>query len=146
MRTTAIITVAVAMFSGPLVAQESKPVPKDSVRVSIPGCTKGLVFTAGPRTQDEPGSADIREGMHFRMNGPKKIMAEIKAHEGSMIAITGLMKKGQYGPAGVGIGGGVRIMPGPTPTGGSVAGSPGINQMLIDVEGWRPVAGSCPSR
>ena len=146
MRTTAIITVAVAMFSGLLVAQETKPVPKDSVRVSIPGCTKGLIFTAGPRTQDEPGSVDIPEGMHFRMNGPKKIMTEIKAHEGSMIAITGLMKKGQYKPAGVGIGGGVRIMPGPAPTGGSVAGSPGISQMLIDVEGWRPVAGSCPSR
>lgn len=146
MRTTAIITVAVAVFSGPLVAQESKPVPKDSVRVSIPGCTKGLIFTAGPRTQDEPGSVDIPEGMHFRMNGPKKMMAEIKAHEGSMIAIIGLMKKGQYKPAGVGIGGGVRITPGPAPTGGGVAGNPGISQMLIDVEGWRPVVGSCPSR
>jgi hypothetical protein len=146
MRTTAIITVALAVFSGPLVAQESKPVPKDSVRVSIPGCTKGLIFTAGPRTQDEPGSVDIPEGMHFRMNGPKKIMTEIKAHEGSMIEITGLMKKGQYKPDGVGIGGGVRIMPGPAPAGGSLPGNPGVGQILIDVEGWRQAAGDCPSR
>jgi hypothetical protein len=146
MRTTAVITVAVAVLSGPLVAQENKPVPKDSVRVLIPGCTRGLIFTAGPRTQDEPGSVDIPRGMHFRMNGPKKMMAEIKAHEGSMIVITGLMKKGQYKPDGVGIGGGVRITPGPAPTGGSLPGGPGLSQIMIDVEGWRPVVGDCPSR
>src|ERR1700730_134108 len=108
MRITAVITVAVAVLSGPLRAQEDKPVPKDSMRVSIPGCTKGLIFTAGLRTQDQAGSLVIPEGMHVRMNGRKKMMAEIKAHEGSMIEITGLMKKGQYAPVGVSIGGGVR--------------------------------------
>jgi len=119
-------------------------VPKDSVRVAIPGCTKGYVFTAGRRTADQPGSADITEGMHLRMNGPKKMMTEIKAHEGSMIEITGLMKKGQYTP-GVGIGGGVRIAPGSAPAGGM---SPGLmaSQIVIDVEGWRPAVGDCPSR
>ena len=138
MKTSAAITLAIAVLSGPLVAQEDKPVPKDSARVSIPGCTKGYIFTAGRRTQDEPGSGDIPDGMHVRMNGPKRMMAEIKAHEGSMIVITGLMKKGQSKPDGIGIGGGVRIGPGPGPTGGS--------QILIDVEGWRPVVGDCPSR
>jgi len=44
-------------------------VPKDSVRVFIPGCSKGYIFTAGRPTQDEPGSVDIPEGMHLRMNG-----------------------------------------------------------------------------
>ena len=146
MRTTAVITVAIAVLGGPLVAQENKPVPKDSVRVLIPGCTKGLIFTAGRRTPDEPGSVDIPEGMRLRMNGPKKMMAEIKAHEGSMIEITGLMKKGQYKPDGVSIGGGVRITPGPAPTGGSLAGNPSVSPILIDVEGWRPVVGDCPSR
>src|SRR5262245_40580150 len=80
----------------PVAAQETKPVPKDSMRVSLPGCTKGFVFTAGRRSTDEPGYFEIPEGMHLRMNGPKKMIAEIKAHEGSMIEITGLMKKGQY--------------------------------------------------
>ena len=138
--------VAVAALSAPLVAQESKPVPKDSVRVFIPGCTKGLMFTAGPRSEDQPGRGDIPDGMHLRMNGPKKMMAEIKAHEGSMIEISGLMKKGQYQPDGVGIGGGVRITPGPAPTAGSLAGSPNVSQTFIDVEGWRLVVGHCPSR
>ena len=145
MRTTVVITAAVALLSGPLGAQENKPVPKDSVRVFIPGCTKGFVFTAGRRTQDQPGSVDISEGMHLRMNGPKKMMAEIKAREGSMIEITGLMRKGQYKPDGVRIGG-VRISPGRAPSDGSLPGNPGVSQMLIDLEGWRPLVGDCPSR
>ena len=145
MRTAVVITAAVALLSGPLGAQENKPVPKDSVRVFIPGCTKGFVFTAGRRTQDQPGSVDIPEGMHLRMNGPKKMMAEIKAREGSMIEITGLMRKGQYKPDGVRIGG-VRISPGRAPSDGSLPGNPGVSQTLIDVEGWRPLVGDCPSR
>ena len=148
MRITAVlfIAIAVAIVGGRLGAQENKPVPKDSVRVSIFGCTKGFIFTAGPRTEAQPGSVDIPQGMHLRMNGPKKTIAEIKAHEGSMIQIIGLMKKGQLKPDGVGIGGGVRIGPGAAPTGGSFPGTPVANQILIDVEGWRPAVGDCPSR
>jgi hypothetical protein len=143
MRTTiTIIIAAVAVLSGRLVAQEQKPVPKDSMRVSIPGCTKGYIFTAGRRTVDEPGSVSVPDGTHFRMNGPKKLIAEIKAHEGSMIQITGVTKRGQYEPGGVSIGGGVRIGPG---AGGGL-GSPVANQISIDVEGWRPIEGNCPSR
>ena len=146
MRTIAVIIAAVALSSGRLVAQERKPVPKDSVRVSIPGCTKGYIFTAGRRTVDEPGSVSVPEGMHFRMNGPKKLIAEIKAQEGSMIEIIGVTKRGQFKPDGVDIGGGVRVGPGPGFTGGGGLGSPVANQISIDVEGWRPVEGRCPSR
>jgi hypothetical protein len=146
MRTITVIIVAVAALSGRLVAQEPKPVPKDSVRVSIPGCTKGYIFTAGRRTLDEPGSVSVPMGMHFRMNGPKKVIAEIKAQEGSMIEITGVTMKGQYKPDGVGIGDGVRVGPGPGFAGGGPLGSPVARQISIDVEGWRPIEGRCPSR
>ena len=146
MRTTSVIIAVVAVLSGRLAGQEQKPVPKDSVRVSIPGCTKGYIFTAGRRTVDEPGSVSVPEGMHFRMNGPKRLIGEIKAQEGSMIEITGVTKRGQYKPDGVGIGGGVRVAPGPGITGGSGLGSPVANQISIDVEGWRPIEGRCPSR
>ncbi len=145
MKTLAVAVAALVLSSAPLFAQETKPVPKDSVRVMIPGCTKGYIFTAAHATEEHPGSVDIPEGTHIRMNGPKKVMSEIKAHEGSMIEITGLMKKGQFGPAGVGIGGGVRIMPGEAPAAGGLP-SPGAGQLWIDVEGWRPVVGDCPSR
>ena len=127
-------------------AQEQPPVSRDSMRVFVPGCTRGLVLTAGRRTQDDPGSLDIPEGMHLRMTGPKALMAAIKAHEGAMIEITGLVKKGQRRPDGIGIGGGVRITPGPAPQGGSPTGSTSFNQIVIDVEGWRPIVGECPSR
>jgi hypothetical protein len=145
MRTIALFVVAVTMLSGALVAQEQKPVPKNSVRVSIPGCTKGYIFTAGRRTVDEPGSVDIPPGTHFRMNGPKKLMAEIKAHEGSMISLTGLTKRGQFNPNGVSIGGGVSMTPGADPTGGR-PGSAVASQLYLDVEGWRQIEGACPSR
>jgi hypothetical protein len=118
------------------------------MRVTVSGCAKGAVFTAGPRTEDQVGRADIPEGVHLRMNASKKVRADIKAHEGQMIQITGLMKKGQYNEQGIPVGGGVRVTPGigsggvgvgvgrPSPTVGSVN--------YIDVESWQPAAGGCP--
>jgi hypothetical protein len=146
MKTIVALVVAAVMLSVSLGAQDTKPVPKDSVRVFIPGCSKGSVFTAGPRTEDRSGGEVVPQGMHLRMNGPKKLMAEIKSQEGSMIEITGLMKKGQFAPDGVSIGGGVRVGPAPSPGGSSVGPSAGFNQIMIDVEGWRSVRGECPSR
>jgi hypothetical protein len=137
------LALALGMAGRPLRAQETaKPVPKDSVRVFISGCAKGYMFTAGPRSTDQPTSLEIPEGMHLRMNGPRKMMAEIKAHEGSRIEITGLTKKGQY-PEGINVGG-VRITPGPaSPGGGSLLANPTAGEIFIDVETWRPVEGTC---
>ncbi len=85
--------------------------------------------------------------MHLRMSGPKTLMNEIKAHEGSRIEITGLVKKGQFAQGGVGVGGGVRIGGGPPVAGGGGMGpGSGVSQNMIDVEGWRQVPGDCPSR
>ena len=147
MRIAAALFLAFAVSGGSVAAQE-KPVPKDSMRVTVIGCAKGAAFTAGPRTEDQVGRADIPEGARLRINAPKKLRGEIKAHEGEMIQVTGLMKKGQYNDAGIPVGGGVRIAPGvgnggvgvgvgrPSPTVGSVN--------YIDVESWQPAAGNCP--
>ena len=143
---TVVLFIAAAMLGQPLGAQEKKPIPKDSVRVFIPGCSKGYVFTAGPRTEDQQSGPPIPEGMHLRMSGPKALMTEIKAHEGSRIEITGLVKKGQFAQGGVGIGGGVRVGGGPPVAGGGMGPGSGVSQNMIDVEGWRAVAGGCPSR
>jgi hypothetical protein len=142
MKTTALL-IAAAMVTAPLGAQERKPVPKDSVRVFVPGCSKGMIFTAGARTEDSPGAA-VPEGMHLRMSGPKELIADIKGHEGSRIEITGLMKKSQPGE-GVSIGG-VRVSPTPSGPSGNMRPSPGVSQNVIDVEGWRTVPGECSSR
>ena len=144
MKSVMLIVATTLALSAPLVAQEKK-IPKDSFRVTVPGCTKGMVFTAGPRTEDQPGRLDVPEGIHLRMNGPKKLIAEIRAHEGEMIQVTGLMKKGQYNQQGVAIGGGVRVIPG---TGGSVGNRPTVGTEAvnyIDVESWQPAPGSCPA-
>ena len=143
MKLTMVIAATSLVLSVSLAAQEKK-VPKDSFRVTVPGCTKGMVFTAGPRTEDQPGRLDIPEGIHLRMNGPKKVIAEIRAHEGQMIQVTGLMKKGQYNQQGVSIGGGVRVIPG---TGGPVGNRPTVGTEAvnyIDVESWQPAPGTCP--
>jgi hypothetical protein len=136
----AILALSTSMAS----AQEAKPVPKNSARVSIPGCARNYVFTVGPRTADEAGSSlEVPEGMHIRMNGPKKLIAEIKAHQGSMIEITGIMKKGQYKPDGVGLGGGVRVAPSGGLGSATLPPPSMTNQPMIDLEGWRPIAGNC---
>lgn len=145
MRLIPVVTVLLAALAIGAAAQETKPVPKGSVRVSIPGCSKGYVFTTGARTVEAPGTVDVPPGMHLRMNGPKKMLAEIKAHEGSLIEITGLMKQGQSGPAGIGVGG-ARITPGPNPQSGTVSMGAPAGLTMIDVEGWRPVAGDCSTR
>jgi len=145
MRTPFAIAVAAAFSIAYVGAQETKPVPKDSVRVYVPGCSKGYIFTVDHHSDEESRGPQIPDGMHRRMNGPKPLMSDIKAHEGSRIEITGLMKKGQERPGGVGIGGGVRVSPGPPP-GSGVSGMANVSQSFIDVEGWRQLAGDCPSR
>jgi hypothetical protein len=124
-------------------AQESKPVPKDSVRLFVPGCSKGYMFTTGPRLTDQPGSSQLPEGMHLRMNGPKKLMNEIKQHEGTTIEITGLVKRDQLSPGGMKVGP-VRISPGVASGGAGSMPGPASGQLSIDVEGWRSMPGNCP--
>jgi hypothetical protein len=144
MKVIAALLTALAL-SVALAAQETKPVPKDSVRVFVPGCSKGAMFTAGRRTEDQPGGSAVPEGTRLRMNGPKKLMSEIKAQEGTRIEITGLIKKGQYEQSGIRLGSGVRVSGGPT--GGSTGGlgpNPVVDQIMVDVEGWRKVLGDCP--
>jgi len=143
MKVTMVIAALTLAMSTALAAQEKK-VPKDSVRVTVPGCTKGLIFTAGPRTEDQPGRQGVPEGIHLRMTGPKSVIADVRAHEGQMIQITGLMKKGQYSQQGFPIGGGVRVIPG---GGGAVGNRPAVGTetvSYIDVESWQPAPGSCP--
>lgn len=142
--TMVLATLLVAWCATALLhAQEPKRVPKDSVRVAVAGCTHDYIFTAAPRLEGQEQIGDIPEGMHLRMNAPRKMMADIKAHEGSVVLITGLMRKGQYRPGGVGIGGGIRVSPGPA---NGEVGTPGSASLsMIDIEGWRMLPLACPS-
>jgi hypothetical protein len=141
----ALTVVALVLgLAGSAVAQQEKPVPKDSMRISIPGCSKGTAFVVLESPEHESRSS-VPPGRRFRLTGPKALMNEIKSNEGTMIEITGLIRKGQLDPGGVAVGGGVRVGPTPSPLGG-VARDPNYNQIILDVEGWRALAGECPSK
>lgn len=126
---------------------QDKPVPRDSVRVVVPGCTKGRVFTAGAREEDQVGRSEIPPGMRLRMTGPRELMRQIAAHEGAGVEVIGLIKKGQMDRDGISIlGGGIRVGPTPSPNSATMGRDPGYQQIVIDVEAWRALDGSCPTR
>jgi hypothetical protein len=144
MRTAAVLVMlTIATASG--TAQE-KPVPKNSERIFIPGCVKNRTFTVGIRREDQPGRSDIRPGTRLLMNGPKKLINEIKSHAADEIELTGLVRTSDLQEPGLKLGSHVRIGPGPSPTGANPGRDVYVNQIMIDVEGWRPLTGSCPSR
>ena len=103
--------------------------PKDSMRLSISGCARGRVFTVDRNPEHEVASPTIEYGTKVRLEGQKKLFDEIKAHERSMIEITGLMKLSDTAQPGVGLAGGrVRIghaeggrVAGPVGAGGGAA-------------------------
>jgi hypothetical protein len=141
-RATVVLTLVTVSGSW-LIAQETKPVPKDSVRVSIPGCAKGAAFTTVRPSADQPGTYDVPAGVHMHMNGAKPLMSAIKAHQEAMIELTGTVRKDDLRQDGINVKG-VRISPGPSPSSGSSPGVPIAPQIQIDVESWRQISGTCP--
>ena len=84
--------------------------------------------------------------MKLRLEGDKKVLADIKAHEGSMVEITGLMKQSDVVQPGVGLAGGrVRITP-VMPNGRTTGRDPGPSPPVLDVESYRLLNASCPKR
>lgn len=145
MTRTAIIAAAIAASLSPLFAQE-RPVPKDSARLLISGCARGRVFTVHHDPSHESRGYRLEEGMKLRLEGPKAVLNDIKAHEVSMIEITGLMKQSDIVQPGIGIAGGrVRITP-VMPAGRSAARDPGPPTPVIDVESYQLLNSSCPKR
>ena len=134
---------ALAALEAP--AQEETRVPKDSALVSINGCAKNGIFTVGERREDQPGTLEIQPGRRFRLNGPKVLLNEIKAHRRTAMQVTGLIRKADVAPQGISVAGGrVRI-------GGAVprdaisdpARDPAYNQAVMDVSSWKALTGDC---
>jgi hypothetical protein len=139
------------LFSASLgLAGQEKPVPKDSTRVTLPGCVSGRMFTVMRRETPEPVNSEVALGRHFRLGGKKDMLKEIAQNE-TMVQVTGLIRKSDVRQTGVGIGGGVRIDPGQprTPMGGGSSGvgsDPMYNVAGFDVESWTPLPDRCPAR
>lgn len=143
-----ILLVAVVLLSGfgAAEAQEEKPVPKDSERIAVPGCAKGRTFIVADPAEHEPIRSNVQPGRRLRLNGPKKVLDEIKARESSRLEITGLIRKGATNERGIGIAGGrVRIggaLP-RDPIYGDARRDPMYNEVVIDVESWRMLGDAC---
>jgi hypothetical protein len=150
MRNALLVAATLAIVSSSVTAAQEREVPKDSERLSIRGCARGRTFIVAPRSEHEPIRSDVEPGRRFRLSGPKKILDDIKAREVSMLEVTGLVRKSQVGgPGGVAIAGGrIRI-------GGGMPRAPiysdprrdaMYDEVVIDVESFRPLAEECPNR
>lgn len=145
-----LLLAAVLASSGALLAQEERPVPSDSSRITIEGCTRGRTLIVMEREGHEVRSREIAPGRRFRLSGKKEILSEIEKREGSMVQITGLVRKAELaGPGGITAAGGrVRIGGGsPQAQVGSGPSRPvGTTDAVLDVEGWNRLPEPCPSR
>ena len=144
-RSTALVTIV----AGVLLSAQEREVPRDSERLTLPGCAKGRTFITASTAEHEAIRSGVPEGRRFRMAGPGKLLKEIEAREGRMIELTGLVRKSQLAdPGGVTIAGGRVRIGGRMPVSGSgdLRNDPGYNQVVIDVEAWRPLPDACPSR
>jgi hypothetical protein len=127
-----------------LTAQE-RPVPSDSNRLIIAGCARNRAFVVGVPEGRENRATDVPAGRRFRLSGPRQVLEDIRLRQGSMVEITGLVKKSDMaGPGGVTfLGGRVRI-------GGAMPGDPVrdpmYNQTVIDVETFQLLPDRCPTR
>jgi hypothetical protein len=141
------ILVLTLVFAVSLDAQERK-VPNDSTRISIPGCSKGSAFVVTASPEAERTSTEIATGRRFRLTGPKDVLNEIKKREGTIIEVTGIIKKADLKPSGIGLAGGrVRIGGGAPqdPISSGPGRAPESSNAILDVEGWRPLGESCPT-
>jgi hypothetical protein len=141
---------AAALVAGAALVAQEREVPGDSARISIPGCAKDRAFVVTEGPEDQPVRSDVAPGRRFRLNGPRRLLDEIRAREGSLVEVTGLVRKNQVsGTGGISIAGG-RIRIGgaapQSPMGSDPSRDPMFNVVVIDVESWRVLPGTCPAR
>jgi hypothetical protein len=132
---------------GAVAAQETRDVPKDSLLVSLNGCAKNGTFTVGERREDQPGTLEVEPGSRFRLEGEKKLLNDIRAHQRGAMQVTGLIRKIDVnGPQGISVlGGAVRIGGARVPQDpiGNPARDPAYNRPVLDVTSWKQLTGEC---
>ena len=145
-----VILAMLAVIAAAPVSGQERPVPKDSTRLSIPGCVEGRTFIVMERARPEPIDADVKPGRRFRLNGKKAVLKDMQSQKFTMIEVTGLVRRSQLTERGVPIAGGrVRIgggQPQAPMGGGGVGQSAYYNEATLDVESWRSLPDSCPAR
>ena len=141
------VTAACLLASAAVLAQETKPIPKDSVQVTARGCLKGRVFTGTGQPEDEGvvRGPDVT-GRHFRVSGPKDVMNVVKQNNGNLVQVVGIVRRAALDDQGVGMKiGGARVMvsPGGDPSRmNSAATAPSVPTM--DLTTVQYLSDKCP--
>jgi hypothetical protein len=124
MTLTLLLALALSGIQGD--AQETRPVPKDSVELTVVGCLNGRMLRTIER-----GEADVQRGPAvgerlFRLNGKREVMNDVKRRNHQLVEVVGLVKRSALDDKG--------IKAGPVAiTGGSpVAGSSGRPPIGVD--------------
>jgi hypothetical protein len=145
-----LLATALALISGAfLAAQEQAKVPKDSARIAIPGCTRDRVFIVADAPNHEPIGTRLEPGRRFRLAGKRELLDDIKRREGTMVEVTGLVRKSDLEGSG-----GVRLFGGRVRIGGAQPQAPLSDvqhnstyaEVVLDVESYRMLTEPCPSR
>jgi hypothetical protein len=97
-----IYSLLFAVLAAP--AQESKPIPKDSVEIEAQGCLKGRVFTGtgGPAEEGTRRGPDVT-GRNFRVAASREVMDQVKEHNGHLVQVVGIVRKAALDDQGVGM-------------------------------------------
>jgi len=141
---------ALALLSSAFLAgQEQAKVPKDSARIAIPGCARDRVFVVADAPNHEPVGTRLEPGRRFRLAGKRELLDAIKAREGTMVEVTGLVRKADLEGSG-----GVRLFGGRVRIGGAQPQAPLSDvqrnstyaEVVLDVESYRMLTDACPSR
>lgn len=142
-----VAMVLLLMATASVADAQERSVPSDSTRISVSGCARGNLFVVRWRDDHEPVAGEISEGRRFRLTGRKEVLNEVKKREGSMVVLTGLVRKNAVSPPqGISVGG-VRIGIGdPRQPIADPARSPEMYQPIFDVEAYQLLPQGCPSR
>lgn len=129
------------------IGAQERPVPSDSTRVTLTGCVRKSVFVVRWRDDHEPATSEVAEGRRFRLTGRKNVLNEVKKRAGSMVELTGLVRKNAVAPPqGISVGR-VRIGLGsPQQPLSDPARSPEMYQPVFDLESYQLLPEPCPTK
>ena len=143
------LAVVLLLSTALMSAQEEAKIPRDSARIAIPGCARDRVFIVAETPGHEPVGTRVEPGRRFRLGGKKEVLQDIRRHEGTMVEVTGLVRKADLErPSGVQLFGGRVRIGGAQPQAplSDVQRNSTYSDVVIDVESYRLLTESCPSR
>ena len=84
----ALLLATMLALPGGLVQDQEKPVPRDSTRLTVPGCAYDRLFLVEISPEHEMPRTELKPGRRLRLSGAKKLLEEIKARQGDMVELT----------------------------------------------------------